>query len=149
MKKIKKFKTAISFKIFKVDENGFHLSLSAKINGKKSNLILDTGASRSVFDKKISKLTKNSAEAKPSDKLSTGIGNTKLKSELLEIDEIKIGDLIIKNYETVLIDLSYVNEAYRQSGNKKIEGILGCDILKKYKAMIDFPNKKLFLSYKK
>ena len=145
MKKQKKI--SIPLKIFKVDENGFHLSIKAKINGIKSILIIDTGASRSVFDKKQIEKTFNTSSAEASEKLSTGIGNNQLKSETMVIDEIQLGDLKIKKYNAVLIDLSHVNEAYSQIGNKNIDGILGSDIMKKYKAVISYPEKSIYFHF--
>ena len=146
MKKLKK--TSIPIKIFKVDDNGFHLSLTAKINGKKCNLIVDTGASRSVFDKKRIKDLQGDASVIPTEKLSTGIGNNQLKSELVKLNHLELGDLQIENYEAVIIDLSHVNSAYSQNGNRVIEGILGSDIMKKHKAIIDFDKKEIRLTFK-
>ena len=38
----------------------------------------------------------------------------------------------IKNYQTVLLDLSHVNNSYSQIKIKPIDGVLGSDILHKY-----------------
>ena len=42
--------TNVPIEILPIEDDGFHLMLKAKINGKKANLIIDTGASRTVFD---------------------------------------------------------------------------------------------------
>ena len=80
------------------------------------------------------------------DKLSTGLGTNDMKSHLVVIDKMKIGKTEIKNYKTVVIDLSHVNVAYKQMKQKPIDGVLGSDILKKYKAVIDYGKKKLIFS---
>jgi hypothetical protein len=54
--------------------------------------------------------------------------------------------LICNNYQAVAMNLSHVNYAYAQIGQKPIEGVLGSDLLKKYKAVIDYPKRKLYLS---
>ena len=42
--------TQVPFNIIPIEEDGFHLQLSGKINDNDVNLLIDTGASRSVFD---------------------------------------------------------------------------------------------------
>ena len=44
-------KTKIILKILRIDKGGYHIAVNAKINSKIALLIVDTGASRSVFDK--------------------------------------------------------------------------------------------------
>ena len=44
-------KTTIPFKIIKIDDEGFHLLIKVYINKKVAHLLIDTGASKSVFDK--------------------------------------------------------------------------------------------------
>jgi hypothetical protein len=57
-----------------------------------------------------------------------------------------LGKIEVKNYKTVVIDLSHVNVAYAQLKQKPIDGVLGSDILKRYKAVIDYGKRKLVLS---
>ena len=69
-----------------------------------------------------------------------------MKSKITEIKKLQIGDLILKDYQTVLLDLSHVNQSYLQAGLKAIDGIIGNDILMKHKAVIDYHKKELKLS---
>ena len=62
---------------------------------------------------------------------------------------IKIGELEIENYRTVLLDLSHVNASYEQVGLKPVDGVLGSDILKMYKAVIDYEKKIVKLKFLK
>ncbi len=43
-------KVSLPIKILKLDD-GFHLLISVRVNGKAARLLVDTGASKSVFDK--------------------------------------------------------------------------------------------------
>src|SRR5687768_7875028 len=141
-------KISVSLNILQIDEDGYHLQAGISINGKKANVIVDTGASRTVFDKdRIKKFVKRKAE-KIKDKLSTGLGTNNMESHEVEIKTLGIGKLKIKDYRTVLLDLSHVNKSYKQIRLKPIDGVLGSDILREFKAVIDYGKKRLLL-YKK
>jgi hypothetical protein len=45
-----------------------------------------------------------------------------------------------------VLDLSTINIAYRQLGHSDVLGVLGGDILMKYKAVIDYRKQELKLS---
>lgn len=137
--------SSIPIKILKLDD-GFHLLISVRVNGKPARLLIDTGASKSVFDKSRIETFLSADKFEKHDKLSTGLGTSTMKSFLAVIDKMSIGKLEIKNYKTVIIDLSHVNVAYGQLKQKPIDGVLGSDVLKKYKAVIDYGKKKLVIS---
>lgn len=137
--------STIPFKVLKIDADGFHLMIKLKINGKPANLIIDTGASKTVFDiKRIEKFV-GAKKFDTHDKLSSGLGTNTMQSQLTKLDKINIGKIEIKNYDTILLDLSHVNNSYEQAGLKAIEGVLGSDILLKYKAVIDYDKKEMKL----
>jgi hypothetical protein len=50
-----------------------------------------------------------------------------------------------KKVDLVLFDLTHVNEALVSHKAKKVHGIIGADLLKKGKAVIDYKNKVLYL----
>lgn len=139
-------KTIVPIKVLKL-EDGFHLLVNLRVNGKAARLLVDTGASKTVFDKERSSRFIPAGGFEKHDKLSTGLGTSTMKSQLALIREISFGKAGIKNYKTVIIDLSHVNVAYGQLKQKPIDGVLGSDILKKFKAVIDYGKKKLVLSY--
>ena len=132
--------TKIPIKILKLDD-GFHLLINISINGKPARMLIDTGASKTVFDKtRIGNFLKEE-KFETHDKLSTGLGTSNMKSHLVVIKKINIGKLEIKNYKSVVIDLSHVNVAYSEMKQKPIDGVLGSDILKQHKAVIDYGKK--------
>jgi hypothetical protein len=141
--------STIPFKILSLDSDGYHLMIKAKINGKAANLIVDTGASKTVLDRtRVSKFVKES-DFKTHDKLSSGLGTNTMESQTTVLKKLKIGELEITDYTTVLLDLSHVNASYEQIGLKQVEGVLGSDILLKYKALIDYEKKVLKLKFTK
>ena len=137
--------TRIPIKILSIDKDGFHLLASISLNGKKANVIIDTGASRTVFDKERIKKFVKTRSKKIKDKLSTGLGTNNMESHHVKINSLSIGKIKIKNYSTVLLDLSHVNNSYKQLGLNMIDGVLGSDILFTYKAAIDYHKSSLKL----
>ena len=141
--------TSIPLKILDIAGDGYHLMIKVYINKKVANVIVDTGASKSVFDKtRIEKYVSDKTFEKH-DSLSSGLGTNTMVSELVTIKKIKIGDLGIENYKTILLDLSHVNNSYEQIGLKHVDGVLGSDILLKYNAVIDYEKKILKLKFSK
>lgn len=139
-------KTELPIKLSRIDEDGYHLLVSMLINGKKANMLIDTGASRTVFDLNRIKRFVKEKEFNSNEKLSTGLGTSTMQSFLVTIEMDKI---TIKNYTTVLLDLSHVNNSYEQIKLKAIDGVIGSDLLVQYKAVINFEKKVLKLTGKK
>lgn len=141
--------TSIPFKILDIAGDGFHLMVKLYINKKVANVIVDTGASKSVFDKtRIGKYVSDKTFEKH-DSLSSGLGTNTMTSELVMIKKLKIGELEIDNYKTILLDLSHVNNSYEQIGLKHVDGVLGSDLLLRYNAVIDYEKKILKLKFSK
>lgn len=140
--------TKLPFKILNIGENGYHLLVKLYINRKVAYMVIDTGASTTVFDK--TKITKYVAEKefKEHENVSSGLGTNTMKSHFTFIKKIKLGTLEINNYSAVLLDLSHVNESYKDAGLPEIDGVLGGDILFKYNAVIDYTAKILKLKNK-
>ena len=143
--------TNIPIEILPIEDDGFHLLIRAKINGKKANLIIDTGASRTVFDETLIKnyLPEEYNDFETNEKLSTGLGTNTMKSSAFSLKSLKIGDLNIENYMAVILDLTNINDSYTKLKLPKIHGVIGGDLLSKYKAIIYYKAKNLRLYYNK
>jgi predicted aspartyl protease len=141
-------KTIISFNLINLKGQGFHLCIMAFINDKKVRLLIDTGASKTVLDKeRFEKISANS-KIKAHKHEATGLGTNKMKAFETVIKKIKIGKLESKNYKIGLLDLSHVNKSYEALKLKTIDGVLGSDYLKKYKAIINYEKKIISLTNK-
>ena len=137
---MKNKKTEIKINLIEIEDDGFHLMVPVKINRKKAILLLDTGASRTVFDQEsiLRFLPEVREDFEKNEKLSTGLGTNTLESEITQLKNIKIGDLRIRNYYAVILDMSHVNESYRKVDLCPIDGVIGSDLLKEYNAVIDY-----------
>ncbi|MGE0636632.1 MAG: retropepsin-like aspartic protease [Bacteroidia bacterium] len=135
----------IPLKLLAIEGDGTHLLIAVKINGKKARLLVDTGASRTVFDiNRISKFTKRKKFNK-NEQLSTGLGTNSMQSHNTLLKKFEIGKLKIENFEAILLDLKHVNESYEKIGLGSIDGVLGGEILVTFKAVIDYGKKQLKL----
>jgi hypothetical protein len=141
-------RSKIPLKILKIDKDGFHISALSKINGKTAHLVVDTGASRTVFDKERIKKYFKKEKIKDLENLSTGLGTNSMQSQQTTLENFSIGKIEIENYNAILLDLSHVVQSYAQIGLKPVEGVLGSDVLKMYNAVIDYKNKTLVLEKK-
>ena len=132
--------TKLPLEFIPIEDDGYHLIIEGKINGNKVRLLVDTGASRSVFDHDRIKeaLNLESLELKETDKLSTGISSNAIKSHYTKFKSLEFGELLIKDYKAVILEMSHVNKSYQELDLQPIDGVIGSDILKKYDAVIDY-----------
>ncbi len=139
--------TSIPIQLINIEDDGLHLIVDAMINEKACKLLIDTGASRTVFDQtRILQFVK-STEFEKHDKLSTGLGTDSMPTSTTTLNDFKIAGIVISDFKAVLLDLSHVNSSYEKMGYDPIDGVLGSDILNKLKAIIDYP--KLMLKLKR
>lgn len=126
----------VPLQIIDLHGDGYHPLVEITVNGIQHILVLDTGASKTAFDHNI--LEQSGAAIVASERLSTGLGVTNMSSSIAMINDIQIGDLHISDLEVAVLDLSAINVAYRQLNHPEVLGVLGGDILVKYKAVIDY-----------
>jgi hypothetical protein len=124
--------------IIDLNGDGFHPLVSVKIFGKPFTLVLDTGASKTAFDKTLLLQANKKALINDSDMLSTGLGTNTMASFTAIIHDTRIGRLKIPQFQVAVLDLSTINIAYSQLGHPQVLGVLGGDILMQYKAVIDY-----------
>ena len=134
----KKNTIIIPLQIIDLHEDGFHPLINISIFGKPFILVLDTGASKTAFDETMLLQAHGQAVVTLSDKLSTGLGTTTMASSTAIITDFYIGSLLIDVFEVAVLDFSTINIAYRQLGYPDVLGVLGGDILMKYKAVINY-----------
>ena len=122
-----------------------HYLIEAKVNGIDGRFILDTGASNSCIctslEDKFKVISKESKEKASS--ANSEMTNTKIsKSNIIQIgkweDKIKL----------ITFDMSHINTAFSEKKVDPIDGIVGADVLKKSKAVIDYESNKLYLKIK-
>ncbi len=120
-----------------------HFEIYATLNGVKGLFILDTGASNSCVG--FEAIEKFALKAKESKILAAGAGSTNMVTQVSKTNTIKIGRLKLDKISLVLFDLSHVNTALLNHNAQPVDGIIGADILKKVKGVIDYNKRYLYL----
>jgi hypothetical protein len=126
------------------EDNSYHLFISGSINGRQYDLLIDTGASHTIFDATLIPAAPADA-ANEQEIQSAGIHAGELKTSIGHIKKFKLGDLKRKNWTVVLIDLTHVNDLYKKYTDKRVAGLIGSDFLLKHKAVIDYKRRELVL----
>ena len=135
--------TKIPLELINLHDDGFHLLVEVVVFGQTFQAVLDTGASKTVFDKEIIEAHMKDGELIISDRLSTGLGTSTMESHSIIIPVLKIGKFKLKNFEAAVLDLSTIKEAYSSLNLPPLIGVIGGDILYQFKAIINY--KKLYL----
>ena len=124
-----------------------HFEIFAKINGVTGRFILDTGASNTCvgFDKiEFFGLTSKESKIK-----AAGAGATNMETLISTKNKIEIGAWNKKKIKIVLFDLVHVNEALTTHNALPVDGIIGADLLKASKAIIDYNKRYIYLKQSK
>jgi len=133
--------------LINLNEDGFHLLVEIGVFGEKHYAVVDTGASRSVFDKSFIEM--NTDEIVIAEESNATTLFTTSSTIQTVLPKLRIGKLTIKKYPAVALELHSVNEAYALMGHPKIIAILGSDIFYRYQAKINYKKLKIFFSQKK
>jgi hypothetical protein len=119
-----------------------HYLIEAKVNGVSGKFILDTGASNSCIcislEDKFKLISKDSKEKASS--ATSQMTHTKISKR----NAIQIGKWEDK-INLITFDMSHINNALSEKKINPIDGIIGADILKKSKAILNYNSNKLYL----
>ena len=119
-----------------------HIVIHAKANGQDVTLIVDTGASRTCISESCAErlgLTGGMVEKVAS------LAIPKKTKALSKLESLDIGSLHMTDFETWIVDFSYINMIVQWQGEEFCDGVLGADILTSKSAVIDYKCGKLYL----
>jgi hypothetical protein len=120
-----------------------HYKVIAKINGIKGHFVLDTGASTTFVDRNLKEKFKLFSEE--SQIKASGAGPDKIDAFVSHNNQLKFGEWSLKKCTIALIDLDPINTAFANANLLAVDGIIGADVLKKGKAIIDYDKNYLYL----
>jgi predicted aspartyl protease len=125
--------------LINLQDDGFHLLVEIVVFGERVFAVVDTGASRSVFDKTL--MEKHVQELLISDETQAATIFSSSVTQQGLIPKLKIGKLTLKNYAAIALDLQSVTDTYISLGHPPIGAIIGGDILMKFDAKIEYKNR--------
>lgn len=135
--------TVLPIEIVELEDNSYHLIVKVEIDGIQGDMIIDTGASVTVID---NQLFPEKKEAENGVSMQSGSVSGQIENvRLIQAQQVCIGNKKFKKMQLAEIDLEYVNKMYHNHLKRKIIGLLGCDFLFRYKAVIDYGKKELSL----
>jgi predicted aspartyl protease len=120
-----------------------HIVIHAKVNGEDVVLIVDTGASRTCMAERCAErlgLTSGRVED-----VAVSFALPKKTKAVSKLESFDIGSLRLTDFETWLVDFSYLNMIVLMKGEEVCDGVLGADILQSKSAVIDYRCRKLYL----
>ena len=120
-----------------------HFEIKAALNGINGRFILDTGASSSCVG--FEAIDTFKLKVKDSKIMAAGAGAINMETKMSKKNNVKIGNWESDKIVLVLFNLTHVNTALINHSSKPVDGIIGADILKKTKAVIDYEKKYLYL----
>ncbi len=134
----------LQLELIELEENNFHLVLKSKLaDGTIGFWIVDTGASKTVFDLSRQEYYKLIEAGSHEEYQSAGISVGMIETKVGELKRVSFGSIRIKDMKVALIDLSHVNDIYMKYRDINIVGLLGSDILKAYGCVIDYRSGKI------
>lgn len=134
----------IPFQVMEIEPRSFHPIVLGRIDGFEVNLILDTGASRTVIDRSIA-ANFPVIEIESAEPFAAGINAQRISVEQVEIPSLVLGDIDFGKILAFTADLSPISQLYNEMMNFSIHGLLGCDFLEQHKASVDFETRLINL----
>lgn len=143
-------KIKIPLEVVELEEGNYHLFAGCTFeNGESGYWALDTGASKTIFNRLLSDFYFIDEESVDSGIQSSGLGDTVFETHLGTLMPFSLGDAKIENLHVALIDLSHINMVYHKATEMKICGLIGGDFFYRYNAIIDYNKKMLILNTNK
>lgn len=131
--------------LVELEDNNFHLVASSVLpDGTTGYWIVDTGASKTVFDLNLADNFKKE-KGKQEEIHTAGIREKPMKTTIGQMKRFSVGKMKVNNLRVALLDLSHINSYYAKATDYKICGLLGGDFLLEHKAVLDYRKRILFL----
>ncbi|MDA3911922.1 MAG: hypothetical protein PF448_11270 [Bacteroidales bacterium] len=139
--------TIIPLKKISLPPNGLHLwlSLSAPDLPSGSGVIIDTGASQTVFDPDIMGNYLSDIRENTETDFASGVNAMIEKTEFGYINEPIIGAQKCKDLSVGIMSLEHIRSIYSEFFGLNLCGLIGSDFLQKYSAKIDYKLSNLTL----
>ena len=123
------------------------LLITVVVNDVPGSFILDTGAGISVIESNYSERFKLNLQHDNTSFTGAGAGGQGLKVVPSTGNKIEIGSYSVTDFMFSTMSLTHVSQALAELGNsEEVLGIIGVDILKPAKAIIDYSSMTLYLS---
>jgi predicted aspartyl protease len=125
------------------------LLITVKVNDIEGLFILDTGAGVSVIDSTQASLLQLTLQKDNASFTGAGAGGQGLEVIPSQGNKIEIGNHTVMDFTLSVMSFDHVSQALTEAGCEEFSGVIGVDILKPGKAIIDYSSMTLYLSSEK
>ena len=122
-----------------------HIHIECKINNKKGNFIVDTGASNSCIN--YLSASKFNIKFKKSKEIASSATNKINETYYSESNILEIGGCMKNDFDLILFDMTFINDSLKKKGVSEHDGIIGSDILNELDACINYKKKEISLEF--
>ena len=119
-----------------------HYLIKAKVNGTKGRFILDTGSSNSCICTSLE--NKFKVISKESEEKASSANSEMINTKISKNNTIQIGKWE-GTINLLTFDMNHINHVLDIKKNDTVDGIIGADVFKKSKAILDYSSKKIYL----
>lgn len=141
-------KYKIKLDILELEKRNYHVFVELKIGETSCRLLLDTGASKTVFDAERVLRFVTERKIKANESKSVGLGVSDMDTKIVKLKKMEFGKLFIPKMEVVVLPIGHVNTTYQILNIPGIDGVLGSDFLMKYGAIINYKKAVMTLDNK-
>jgi clan AA aspartic protease (TIGR02281 family) len=119
-----------------------HHVVDVTVNGRAATFILDTGANASVVHAASAKRLGLPGKGIPAGAFGLGGG---MKAQQVALERLEIGGVAIRRARIMTSDLSQLVQVLGTGSRGEIAGIIGQDVMKEHRAVIDVARPILYL----
>jgi len=135
----------IPIEIIEIEHDNYHVLATARFaDGFSGKWVIDTGASKSVFDRNLEAYFQ-AVDGASEDLHSAGISDEPIKSGIGIVAPFSFSSLKVEELKVALLDMKHINELYAASTDVEICGLLGSDFLVRHQAIINYRKKIMLL----
>jgi hypothetical protein len=120
-----------------------HFHTEGLLNGHLISVLIDTGASNTIFSLELIKKINLGLVKLPMQ--GGGAGSSKMDVYQVQDPEFIVAGFSPKVKALFAMDFSHVNQALEGKSEEPVEAVLGVDILEAHSAIIDYASNSLFL----
>lgn len=136
-------KLEIKFELEELEQDSFHPLVRASFDGLENSWwVIDTGASKTVFDHELEAYYTLQHGEETS---ATGLGEELVTVRSAWLPDLWLGEQSFGECPVALVGFGHINAEYARFSEKRVVGLLGADFLKKHNAILDFRQQKLIL----
>lgn len=120
-----------------------HLVLAGEINRIPAQMLVDTGASKTVVDAQWCQA--HQVPLVETGRHGGGAGGVELPIYTVPDVSLTLDGIRIPTDSLVAIDLSHVNRSLAMKGGQPLAGVIGADVLRRQGAVLDYATDSLYL----